>query len=293
MIIVKLWGGLGNQMFQYATARRLAAKHHTKVGLDLSWFTLTNNQDSTRFFELNYFKLKKNVIKHPEKIKTILFEPRRLSAKNLLKRRYRNLNEFILYREQQYSLNKVILRASNNSFLEGNWTTDKYFRDVRSTILADFKYQKKPDKKNADLIQKLKKSPSCVSLHIRRGDFLNPETLKHHGALGLDYYEQAEKMIEKNIANPIFYIFSDDHNWVKSNLKLKNPMVFVTHNKKGVEDMRLMRNCKHNIIANSTFSWWGAWLNENPGKTVIAPKKWLTDPKMDTSDVIPKEWVKI
>lgn len=293
MIIVKLWGGLGNQMFQYATARRLAIKHKTEVGLDLSWFSLTNNQDSTRFFELDSFKLKKNVIEHPEDLDIIPYRPGRLGTKNIISRKYRSPDTYILYREQQYSLNKPVLRAPNNTYLEGNWTTEKYFIDIRPKVLHDFSWREKPTIKNREIISELKMELNSVSLHIRRGDFLNKTTFKHHGILGLDYYYQAECAIKKTVDKPHFYIFSDDIGWVKNNLRLKSQMSFVSHDRKGTDDMCIMKECKHAIIANSTFSWWAAWLNTNPGKVVIAPKMWLAEPNVNTSDVIPSNWKKI
>jgi hypothetical protein len=293
VIIVKIQGGLGNQMFQYAAARRLSVIQNTKVWLDLSWFSLTDNQSSTRFFELENFMLEKNIIKHPEELYKLPYNSNKTRPLMLLNRALFSKNTYALYKEQKYNLNKPVLLAPDNSYLEGNWTTEKYFLDVRPKILSDFCWRNRPSKKNEELILKIESIPDSVSLHIRRGDFLNKVTLEHHGVLDLKYYYHAEREIKKIVKKPHFFVFSDDTAWAKQNLKLKSQTSFIDHNNSGVEDLRIMKECKHAVIANSTFSWWAAWLNTNNEKLIFAPKKWLADPGMNTVDVIPKSWFKI
>jgi len=142
--------------------------------------------------------------------------------------------------------------------------------------------------------QKIKEKNS-VSLHIRRGDYLTMQkAIDTIGVCPLDYYDKAIREITRKIKNPTFFIFSDDINWVKENLKTNSPTIFVSGGKlKDYEELILMSKCKHNIIANSSFSWWGAWLNNNPNKIVIAPKKWFKDTSKNTRDLIPESWLKL
>ena len=129
---------------------------------------------------------------------------------------------------------------------------------------------------------------------MRRGDYVtNKNASSFHGTKDLGYYKAALKPVLKQTNKPVIFVFSDDPEWCKQNLKFSQNTIYVEGNKKGSEDMRLMMQCKHNIIANSSFSWWAAWLNQNSDKVVVAPKKWFNDPKIDVSDVIPKSWLKI
>ena len=135
-----------------------------------------------------------------------------------------------------------------------------------------------------------------VSVHIRRGDYLsNPAFYRFHGVCAVEYYEAAVGHLAGAVENPCFFLFSDDLDWARRNLRLDYPVTYVDHNgeDKDYEDLRLMSQCKHHIIANSSFSWWAAWLCANPGKIVIAPRKWFNDPNIDTADIIPASWRRI
>lgn len=139
-------------------------------------------------------------------------------------------------------------------------------------------------------------SVNAVSLHVRRGDYVSNLTINQfHGTCSLEYYNQAIAQIAKKVETPHFFVFSDDPEWVKSNLKIDYSITIVDHNNadKNYEDIRLMSLCKHHIIANSSFSWWGAWLCRNPNKIVIAPLKWFNDKSINTTDLIPDGWIKI
>jgi hypothetical protein len=141
---------------------------------------------------------------------------------------------------------------------------------------------------------KILDTKNAVSIHIRRGDYvLNTSTNKHHGVCNLDYYEAAVEYIREKIESLTFFIFSDDIAWVKENLKLDNAVFVSSPEIKDYEELILMSKCKHNIIANSSFSWWGAWLNQNPDKIVIAPRQWTTKKTADELDILPKSWIQI
>lgn len=277
MIIVNLKGGLGNQMFQYAMARSIALKNNKLLVLDLSFYSNQKDVTTKRHFELNIFNLKCFIIKNR-------------IIKNILKLFH---SEII---ERAFSFNKNISKLGNSNYIfYGYWQTEKYFKKYRRIILKDFSFPKKISEKNKKLINKIKNNQT-VSLHVRRGDYVNDKkTNEFHGTCSKKYYEDAIKLINKKIKNPLFIIFSDDLKWCKNNLSVPKNTIFVDHNKgnQSFEDMRLMSLCKHNIIANSSFSWWGAWLNQNKNKIVIAPKWWFGEKSIDTSDVIPEKWIKI
>ncbi len=278
MIIARLQGGLGNQMFQYAAARALAEKNSTSVALDLTWFGQAFDADTTpRHYELDCFALDSTTKKYKN----------RLIIKVLYSRS-------TIYNEPYFHYNPDLLKLPNHTVLNGYFQSEQYFADIRELLLEDFRWQKAPTGKNKKLAEELTKDKSSVSLHIRRGDYAsNENTAKYHGLTGLEYYKSATKQIEKQIKAPRFYIFSDDPAWCRANLKLKHPTTFVDWNTDGAEDMRLMSKCQHNIIANSSFSWWAAWLNQNPAKIVIAPQRWFAHAESNTKDVIPKSWHKI
>lgn len=291
MIVTKLMGGLGNQMFQYAVARRLGIKRRTQVYMDLNWFDSVAKVDVKRVYELDCFNIVENFI--PASRFRVVESPVSLKSKLaglLISPGVTNLQ---LYRERAHTFDKTVLNLPNNIYLDGFWQTEKYFADVRGTILEDFSYKDKPSTRNAKLLDLIGRT-NAVSLHVRRGDYAaDAKTKAFHGLIGLDYYRKAIELIEKKVKNPQFFVFSDDPEWCKQNLKINYPTTYISHNKKGSDDMRLMTSCEHHIIANSTFSWWGAWLNPSKSKLVYAPNRWFTDPSMNAKDVLPKNWIKL
>ncbi len=292
MIIIQLIGGLGNQMFQYAMARRIAILKKTDLKFDISCF----KHYEDRKYDLGCFNIIENFassqeiyrLKGPDgsripwKIFKIINEIKPLHKRSYIKERY-------------FHYDPDVLIISDNVYLEGYWQSEKYFKEIEDIIRSEFKIKHKPDslnKKLGDLIL----SKQSVSIHIRRGDYItDPDVYKVHGICSMEYYNSAIEKISKTINNPHFFIFSDDPLWAENNLSIDYPTTFINGNSgnKGFEDMRLMSLCSHNIIANSSFSWWGAWLNENPDKIVIAPKKWFNDQRINTKDQIPESWHKI
>jgi len=295
MIIVKLQGGLGNQMFQYAIGRKLSILNKTELKLDLNFLLdRTPRPNFTyRDYNLNIFNLKVEFATQ-EQIKPFVNYP-----DNKIKRKiYTYLflgknNKYI--NEKQPTCEPDIFKLTGNIYLDGYWQTEKYFSDIKNILYNDFTIKIPQDKKNQEIAEIIKNSNS-VSIHIRRGDYIeNKQTYNVHGVCDLDYYNNCINLLLKQIENPHFFIFSDDHQWATENLKLDYPITFVDHNdgSKNYEDLRLMSQCKHNIIANSSFSWWGAWLNQNPDKIVYAPQKWFNDSSKNTKDLIPDQWIKV
>ncbi len=291
MIIVKLKGGLGNQMFQYAIGRAVSIEKKTALLLDISSF----ERDDRRKYALHNFSLSPQFAE-PEDIKK--FQKFRRKDGAIWRVRNFLFSDWSKYaQEKQFHYDPDIFDVDVDSFIDGYWNTERYFKDIRETILSDFAFSDNPSLKNIETLELMERSES-VSVHIRRGDYANnPHTNHIHGTLGKDYYKQALIIMREKILTPIFFVFSDDINWAKVNLNFPKGTTFVDWNgeEDASQDLRLMSNCKHHIIANSTFSWWGAWLSRNSNKTVIGPKKWFNAPKpnTDTKDVMPPEWIKI
>lgn len=278
MIIVNLVGGLGNQMFQYASARALAEHNKTNVVVDLSWFTQDFDKDTTpRHYELSCFSLDKVTAKYfgttREKIQ------RRLARK---------------YKEPHFHYDENFVKLPKNTVMSGYFQSEKYFRGIREVLLQDFSWVEEAEGKNKELFERIKQDSASVSVHVRRGDYVsNKNAAKFHGLTGVEYYKAAVKQVSKHVKKPNLYVFSDDPSWCKQNLKFTHPTTYISHNTDGSADMRLMKVCGHNIIANSSFSWWGAWLNSSPDKIVIAPKQWFSHVESNTKDVIPESWQKL
>lgn len=196
--------------------------------------------------------------------------------------------------EKQFNFDENFLHIKSWYF-EWFFQSEKYFKDFEKEIRQDFEFLIQPSKENKKMIEKITHCES-VSLHIRRWDYIsNPTANAFHGTCNLGYYQKAVDLIKSKVENPVFFLFSDDMDWVKENLKIEDTSYYIDWNtdNKSYEDMRLMSLCNHNIIANSSFSWWWAWLNQNPDKIVIAPSRWFTSNKMNYSDIVPDSWVKI
>lgn len=293
MVIIKLTWWLWNQMFQYALWKNLSLRHKVNFALDIFWFENYKlhkycleffhihdkyaSKKEVPFYEFIYFKNKYLVYILEVHIKPFL-------------RKY-NPHHFV---EKQFNFDPNVLTLKSG-YVEWYFQTEKYFNAIEKDLRKDFSFKITPSKKNQDMIDIIK-SCNAVSLHIRRGDYIsNTTTNTIHGTCNLDYYKRAVEYIKKNSVSPIFFIFSDDIDWVKDNLHLNEKHYYIDWNNADTnyEDMRLMSLCKHNVIANSSFSWWGAWLNNNAEKIVIAPQKWFNDSKLNTIDVIPEKRIKI
>ena len=284
--IVKFNGGLGNQMFQYAFAKAVENKLNCEVLFDYSFFEDVKKCDNvtTREYELNTFGVNCTAATSEDLSKIKM--PKGSLQKRLPK--FFGVN----FKREKYArvFNKNMIKPYFYCW-EGYFQNEKYFKHLRSELLKDFTLKAPLDDANLHLLNEIKKSNS-VSLHVRRGDYVTLDYVnKLQGTCTLDYYKSAIKYIAERVENPHFFLFSDDIEWVIENLKLQHKYTAVNINQgKGYFDLELMKNCKHNIIANSSFSWWGAWLNQNPEKIVIAPKNWTV--KKEKCDIVPKDWVK-
>ena len=280
MIIIKIKGGLGNQLFQYAVGRALALHHRLPLKLDL---TIFKTYKLHRYL-LDQFAIQAEIATEDEIIKlkgrnNVLFSALRKAG--LVKRKS-------YLKEKRSSYFDASVFKNDDVYLDGYWQNELYFSDIREELLRDLISISSMSDLGVVYMEGIKKSNS-VSLHVRRGNYLN---LKNFNVLDIDYYMKAVEYIRKNVEKPTFYIFSDDLEWCKNSLGFLDNCIFVDSTKTEIDDLKLMSFCKHNIIANSSFSWWGAWLNQNFKKTVIAPKGWLlNDP--GSSKVILSDWVKM
>ena len=292
MIIVKLTGGLGNQMFQYAAGRRLAHIHATQLKFDLSWLGTERPNITTRNYMLAPFSIKGESASTLEQ--ATVADPEYSPLMRFLTRLtpFRRQSHI---REKCFRFDPSILTLSDNVYLDGYWQSERYFADAADHIRSDFTIRTAPDGRNGEVAAAINEC-AAVSVHIRRGDYVtDAKTAAFHGICPIEYYHEAVKAIAKRVAKPHFFVFSDDPTWVREQISIPHPLTIVDHNGPDLahEDLRLMSLCRHQIIANSSFSWWGAWLNPRPDKIVIAPSRWFNDPAVETSDLIPASWLRL
>lgn len=292
MIIVKLSGGLGNQMFQYAFGRYLSELLDTELKLYIDEI-YENGKATKRIYGLGAFNIKENFVTDKElkllRIKTNSFR-NKIQRWTLKKIKFLNTSYVI---EKSFEFNQLKFKSGKDYFLEGYWQSEKYFKSIENIIKEEFQL-KYHNEEIIELIGKIKLQEESVSIHIRRGDYVtNPITAKYHGVCDSSYYKKAISIFENKIKNPYFYVFSDDIDWAKKNLPVEINAAYISElNFKDYVELQLMSLCKHNIIANSSFSWWGAWLNSNMNKIVIAPNKWFNT-SINTIDLIPSTWNRI
>ncbi len=292
MILVRLNGGLGNQLFQYAAGKALADYHSVELKLDIS--TFKNNK--FRVYELDHFAVTASIATSDE-INPFTFENRPVYVRFLKKFLQRTKPHYqrSIYREPHFNFDTDFFKASDNTYLGGYWQSEKYFHQIAPVIRKEFKVTQSLKGRNTELAEKIQNSNS-VCMHIRRGDYVSVSRIRDiHGVCSPDYYIKTVERIKIRTASPHFFIFSDDISWVKSNIKMADPTTFVDHNsvETAYEDFRLMSLCKNHIIANSSFSWWSAWLSESSNKIVVVPSKWFNCSERNTQDLIPEEWLKI
>jgi len=286
MIIVRLTGGLGNQIFQYAVGRALALRRGTEIALDARAF----QSDKQRRFALGPFCLptvsSENVRLPPSRRNPLAFVLWRITKGR----------RFTYYREKNSAFDPRVLSLGPEAYLHGYWQSENYFRYVTDVIRADLSVSAAPSEANATRLRAMASSFS-VSVHVRRGDYAAvPKTNNIYGTCPIEYYQAAARWLAEKVGGrPSFWIFSDDPVWTAANIKLPFDSHYITNpaEEHPAEDMRLMSACRHHIIANSSFSWWGAWLNPSPEKIIVAPRRWFNDPNRSDHDLVPGNWVRL
>jgi hypothetical protein len=292
MIVTALNGGLGNQLFQYALARRLAYERKTRFRVDASIYV---DSSQYRTFQLKCFKVNVSPITDSEIKKfwgwrNLPYIGKWYESAESRKPYYKRT----IVQEQDVKFDENILKVGAHVYLQGYWQSEKYFEPIADFLRKEIQPKASWSKENTLLLKQIRERQS-VSVHVRRGDYVeNPDINKTHGLLLQPYYEEAVKILGNRMTGVQFFVFSDDVPWARENLDFHAPTFYVSHNNNNEDywDMILMSCCSHHIIANSSFSWWGAWLNPNSEKTVIAPKRWF---KADifNPDLIPEDWIKI
>lgn len=292
MIIVKILGGLGNQLFQYAAGRCVAHRLGLPLALDVSGFEAYG----LRRFELRDLAAPVRVATDAE-LSAFGVSKR---SQGFWRRAARKLGFFespSYFREASFRYDARVEAIAGPAYFDGYWQSERYFAPIGDVIRAEFSPREAPAAANDEMQGRIRAAGgAAVSLHIRRGDYVSDaRTAQYHGVCSLDYYRAAVRYIAERVERPVFFVFSDDHAWVQENFDVGHPLLLVQCNAadRGCWDMYLMRNCRHHIIANSSFSWWGAWLNSNPDKIVVAPERWFAGGNHDTSDLVPASWVRL
>ncbi len=263
--IIKITGGLGNQLFQYAYGRKLEIINKKDIIFDTSFF-YENKKDTSRPFLLDKFNI--NPKANFKYIK-----------RNSIHKFFLKIKDFILLR---------LIKDYNF------YQNEKYFIDIKNNILTEYIPRTSISADAQNVLNQIRLNDNSVSIHVRRGDYVtNNRANKTHGICDLKYYNEAVALIKSKLDNITFFIFSDDINWTKENLKIEDARYVSNPSLKEFEEMILMSNCKHNIIANSTFSWWSAYLNKNHDKIIIAPSQWNVKKTANQLDILPKSWLQI
>jgi hypothetical protein len=292
MIICNVLGGLGNQMFQYAAARALAATTGQPLLLDVNDFDdyrLHQGYDLRRVFDVNTPLADSAVIRD-----MLGWRAQRL-ARRLLRRRWAHwLRGSRLIVEPHFHHWPGFAKLTQDCYLLGYWQSERYFDAVSDEIRSAYGFKEPLTARNQALAAEML-ACHAVSLHVRRGDYVSDrKTSKVMAVCTQAYYQSAIEHIAASTQQPVFYVFSDDFAWAKQHLPTKYRLVYVEHNT-GIDsyrDMQMMSLCRHHIIANSSFSWWGAWLNPRPDKLVVAPSGWFLG-NQNTRDLIPTAWTRL
>lgn len=275
MIAVRLMGGLGNQLFQYAAGRRLAIKHETELVLDLGWIRHESHTVTTpREFELEPFNLAADRVE---------FDPREVASWDGRQRWFSRRSGLTVVRQREGDMrvDSRVLQAGNDVLLIGYWQSEQYFVDIRDVIRAELE------------VGSIRADVGATAVHVRRGDYVaHEQTGAFHGVLPERYYRDALELVTQRSGSSRFSAFSDDPDWVERELAPSLGLELV-RNGTPYDDLRRMAGCQHHVIANSSFSWWGAWLGEGEASVVVAPARWFADPTVDTTSVIPDRWVRI
>jgi hypothetical protein len=286
VIVAGLAGGLGNQMFQYAAGRRLALARGTSLKLDRAPLV-----GSGRAYALDHLLIEASFAA-PEEIPPRKRRRRAALACLLPGRRGGGAATATRVRQRGSGFDPAVLDLPDDVYLDGYWQSERYFQDIADTIRRDFTFAAPPVGRNAELLEAIDAAPAA-SVHVRRGDYVSdPKTNAYHGVCGGEYFARCAEEILDRAGAAHFFVFSDEPEWARANLRLPATATVVDHNppEDGHEDLRLMSRCRHHVIANSSFSWWAAWLNPRPDKLVFAPRHWFGSPDLDDSTIVPDGW---
>jgi len=270
-------------MFQYAFGRAFGVKNDVEMKLDITGYP----QQTLRSYGLSHFNIKENIATDDE-VKEHKY------PFGILSKGWRFFKQKIL-REFAKDYEPSLLEYRDHYYFDGFFQSEQYFLPIQDVIRREFTLLSPLGEEAIKVAKKIEETELPISLHIRRGDYaLDEKTRKVHGVCSLEYYQKAINTLTQHFPEATFFIFSDDIEWVKENLSLSYPTIFVSKpDIMDYEELHLMSMCAHHIIANSSFSWWGAWLGNNPHKIVVAPKKWTNLVPDDHPHIIPETWTRI
>lgn len=289
MVVATITSGLGNQLFQYALARHLALKNESSLYFDLRFYRSEYARETSRSFKLDQFNIEFREIDRPVELG---IKASKLFPSRTFKPFFRTIQE------PHYHFDPKVLEAREPFLnLKGYWHSERYFKPSEDVIRKELQFKNTKGRYFDHYRQEIQHAGNAVSVHVRRGDYVHhPEFSQTFGFIGLAYYERAMQILESRIPACTFFIFTDDKPWVLENFPEGRNYVFVDvdGSNADLDDLHLMKLCRHHIIANSSYSWWGAWLNEGPEKVVVAPEKWFRNqPNWDTRDLLPEAWLKV
>lgn len=292
MVIIRLKGGMGNQMFQYAFGRRIAKQLNTELRIDLSLLLdRARGEDHVyRDYDLTIFKVPHRFLVSPTALR-LLYKTKSSKICKFTRQYLASGKNYV--KEPHFGVVEDLLtQPTDNTIYEGWWQSERYFSDIADEIRQVFSFVHPLLPRSETLMKDIQQS-NAICLNVRRTDFLKVDNLN---TTNKDYFLRGAKTIAEKVAEPHFFIFSDDVEWCRANLHLDYPTTVVGHEHKGEKFgnyMRLMMACQHFIIPNSSFAWWAVWLNTNKEKMVIAPKNWFNDSAYDTSDLVPDAWMRM
>jgi hypothetical protein len=286
MVYSEITMGLGNQLFQYAAGRALALRLGTSFRLNACFY---RKHSSYRALALNRFRIQAEFASRAEQAVLNRWDRKPFNSLTTVWQRLVPTLGLTVVRDPGMGFDERILALEGNIYLRGYWESWRYFPEVGTRIREELTLHDEPDAENRRLIEEMQENDS-VGVHVRRGD---SAILADRGGLPLEYYVNAAEMIQARVPRPHFYIFSDDPEWTRANIKLRFPTTYVSHNTgtQDHEDLRLMTECKHFITGNSTFSWWGAWLGDRPGRLIFTPKRWFRTKPIP--DLVPDSWIRV
>lgn len=288
MIVARINGGLGNQLFQYATARAAAIRSDQPLILDTREY-VTNPY---RRFGLDRFRIDATICS-TNSFDGVRLPPPRKQVLSFVYWQLTTGRRLRYYRERGLTFQPQVNELRGPAYLHGYFQSERYFADAADTLRRELSIKAPPTEENARWLEDIGATQS-VGVHVRRGDYVtNASASQTHGTCSPEYYlNGARRIIERTGISPTFFVFSDDPDWTQASIRLPGETRFVRHNddEHNYEDLRLLTACKHHIIANSSFSWWGAWLAHQAGQIVIAPRSWFRDPQSHDDDIVPATW---
>jgi len=299
VVVVRLQGGLGNQMFQYALGRALSARNDAQLILDLTFLLDRTPRGDFMFrnYELGAFggvspeftRLSRIALKLPAP--AVYF---RLTQFLTYVKDFLQLQTYV--REGIYEFQPHILTLQGDVYLDGYWQSSRYFDEIEALLRHEFTVLP-PDDQDVQALGKEIECSESVAVHIRRGDLVSvPSSIQAHGFVGLAYFAEGMSEVARRTEKPVFYLFSDDIRWCMKNVVTAYPHVFVVHGQerqKSITDLWLMSRCRHFIVSNSTFAWWAVWMSDSEEKIVVAPRVWAREREKAPKELIPSSWIRI